>query len=442
MPFISCIHAEGIATMTTNAEIVARERRVIAPALHFYHPVAIEVGEGSWVTDLEGKRYLDCATGTAVLNIGHNHPRVREQVARQLERFVHTGGIYYSDTTVEAAELLVSVTPAGLDMLFFSNSGAEAVDGAIKLARFVTGRQGIIAFSGAFHGRTLGALSVTTSLARYRSPYHPLLPSVYHAPYPHCYRCPLGRQRESCSLDCFRALEEMLRQLITPAEIAAVLIEPVLGEGGYVPAPPEFLQLLRRLCDEHGILLIFDEIQSGMGRTGDWFAAQRYGVSPDVMTVAKGIASGFPLSAVVAKRRIMERWSSGAHGTTFGGNPVACAAAIATIETIRDQGLLSRCRELGERAMARLRSMQERRTLIGDVRGMGLMIGVELVEPGGTPAGSACERFLEWCRERGLLVINCGPDRNVLRLVPPLTISDGELEQALTIIDEGLGAVA
>ncbi len=428
--------------MTTNAEIIAREARVFTPALHLYHPLAIERGEGSWVTDREGKRYLDFATGIAVLNIGHNHPRVRERVAEQMERYVHTGGIYYNETTVAAAELLASVTPHGLDMLFFSNSGAEAVDGALKLARFVTNRQGIIAFSGAFHGRTLGAVSVTTSSARYRSRYHPLLPSVYHAPYPHCYRCPMQCRPESCSLACFTSLEEMLRRLVTPSEVAAILIEPVLGEGGYAPAPTKFLKQLRRLCDDHGILLIFDEVQSGMGRTGDWFAAQRYGIAPDIMTVAKGIASGFPLSAVVARRQIMKQWPSGAHGTTFGGNPVACAAAIATIEAIRDDGLLPRCRELGERAMARLREMQERRPLIGDVRGKGLMIGVELVEAGEKPAGAACERLLEWCRERGLIIINCGPDRNVLRLVPPLTISDDELDQALAIIDEGLGAVA
>lgn len=425
--------------MTTNADIVAREERVFTPALHIYHPLAIRGGEGSWVIDREGKRYLDFATGIAVLNIGHDHPRVRERVSRQLERYVHTGGIYYNDTTVEAAELLTSVTPHGLDMLFFSNAGAEAVDGALKLARFVTGRQGIIAFSGAFHGRTLGAVSVTTSSARYRSRYHPLLPSVFHAPYPHCFRCPLGLRPESCSLACFQALEQMLRHLIRPEEVAAILIEPVLGEGGYAPAPLEFLERLRRLCDEQGSLLIFDEVQSGMGRTGEWFAAQRYGVTPDVMTVAKGIASGFPLSAVVARRRIMEQWPCGAHGTTFGGNPVACAAAIATMETIRDERLLPRCRELGERAMARLREMQGRRPLIGDVRGMGLMIGVELVELDGTPAAGACERLMSWCRERGLLLINCGPDQNVLRLVPPLTLSDDELERALSLIDEGLG---
>ncbi|TWJ26436.1 aspartate aminotransferase family protein [Geobacter argillaceus] len=428
--------------MTANAEIVARAERVFTPALHLYHPLAIERGEGSWVIDREGKRYLDFATGIAVLNLGHNHPRVRERVAGQLEQFVHTGGIYYNETTVAAAELLASITPPGLDMLFFSNSGAEAVDGALKLARFVTGRQGIIAFSGAFHGRTLGAVSVTTSSARYRSRYHPLLPSVYHAPYPFSYRCPMHCRPETCSLACFGALEEMLGRLITPNEVAAILIEPILGEGGYAPAPPAFLKRLRRLCDDHGILLIFDEVQSGMGRTGDWFAAQRYGMVPDIMTVAKGIASGFPLSAVVAKRQIMEQWPSGAHGTTFGGNPIACAAAIATIETIRDEGLLPRCQQLGERAMERLRAMQEHRPLIGDVRGMGLMIGVELVDNVGTPAGAACERLLDWCREKGLLIINCGTDRNVLRLVPPLTISDDELDQALTIIDEGLGAVA
>jgi 4-aminobutyrate aminotransferase len=233
----------------------------------------------------------------------------------------------------------------------------------------------------------------------------------------------------------------MLRNLITPSEVAAMIIEPVLGEGGYVPAPAMFLLELRRLCDEHGILLIFDEVQSGMGRTGDWFAAQRYGVTPDVMAIAKGIASGFPLSAVVARRELMEQWPLGAHGTTFGGNPVACAAVMATIETIRDEGLLPRSRMLEERAMTRLRAMQGHHPRIADVRGLGLMIGVELVTADGRPDGEGCERLMGHCLEQGLIIINCGPERNVIRLVPPLTISDNELGQALDILDAGLGAL-
>lgn len=428
--------------MAKNREIVDRAGMVFTPALHIYHPVAIERGEGCWVIDREGKRYLDFSSGLAVLNIGHNHPRVMARVAKQCSRFVHTGGVYYNETSLAAAELLTTITPPGLDMLFFSNSGAEAVEGALKLARYVTGRQGIIAFSGGFHGRTLGAVSVTSSSARYRERYHPLLPSVYHAPYPFCSRCPFGCTASGCTLACLNYLDVMLRNTITPKEVATIIIEPVLGEGGYAPAPPLFLEALRRLCDEHGILLIFDEVQSGMGRTGNWFAAHSYGITPDILTVAKGIASGFPLSALVSRRDIMEQWPVGAHGTTFGGNPVSCAAAIGTIETIRDEELLPRCRELGATILARLRIMQERFPIIGELRGMGLMIGVELVNGDGTPAGAACERLLDECLKRGLIVINCGPERNIVRFIPPLTVNDAELDKALDIFATALGAAS
>jgi 4-aminobutyrate aminotransferase len=425
--------------MNENSEIRDRADRVFTPAFHFYHPLAIERGEGCRVIDREGKSYLEFSSGLAVLNIGHNHPRVMERVNQQLARFVHTGGVYYNETTVAAAELLTTITPPGLDMLFFSNSGAEAVDGALKLARYVTRRQGLIAFGGAFHGRTLGAISVTSSTARYRERYSPLLPAVYHAPYPFCYRCPFGCCAVDCTVACLGYLEDMLRHSVSPQEVAAIIIEPVLGEGGYSPAPAPFLSGLRRLCDEHGILLIFDEVQSGMGRTGDWFAAQSYGVTPDILTVAKGIASGFPLSAVVSRSEIMNQWPPWAHGTTFGGNPVSCAAAIATIEAIRDERLLDRCRELGTEVMARLRTMQKLNPLIGDVRGMGLMIGVELVNNDGSPAGVLCERLLEGCRKRGLIIINCGSERNIVRFIPPLTITDAELNEALEIFAEALG---
>jgi 4-aminobutyrate aminotransferase len=425
-----------------NSDIVARFGHLFTPAQHVYHPIVIERGEGCRVVDREGKRYLDCSSGLAVLNVGHNPERVMARVAEQCSRFVHSGGVYHNETTVEAAELLASITPPGLDMLFFSNSGAEVVEGALKLARYVTRRQGIIAFSGAFHGRTLGAVSVTSSSARYRERYHPLLPSVYHAPYPFCARCPFDCSVATCSHSCINHLQVMLRHTITPQEVAAIIIEPVLGEGGYAPAPPLFLESLRRLCDEHGILLIFDEVQSGMGRTGDWFAAQRYNVTPDILTVAKGIASGFPLSALVSRRELMSQWPVGAHGTTFGGNPVSCAAAIGTIETIREEGLLPRCRELGERAMARLRALQERHPLISDVRGMGLMIGVELRQEDGSPAAGSCERLLDECLRRGLIIINCGQARNIVRFIPPLSMGDGDLEEALTIFGAALGAVS
>jgi len=362
-------------------------------------------------------------------------------VAEQLPRFVHTGGVYYNETTVAAAELLTKVTPPGLDRLFFSNSGSEAVEGALKLARHVTGRQGIIAFSGAFHGRTLGAVSVTSSTARYRERYHPLLPSVYHSPYPFCFRCQFGSDAQGCTLACLRFLEELLRHSISPNEVAAIIIEPILGEGGYSPAPSMFLTGLRGLCDEHGILLIFDEVQSGMGRSGDWFAAQSYGITPDILTVAKGVASGFPLSAVVASSELMNRWPTWAHGTTFGGNPVSCAAAIGTIETIRDEELLPRCREMGAKVLERLLALQAQNPVIADIRGMGLMIGVELAEIDGTPASKTCERLLNECLKQGLIIINCGPERNIVRFIPPLIMSDAELDEALDIFAAALETV-
>lgn len=426
--------------MHNETATVARAAHVFTPALHLYYPLTIARGDGVWVESTDGRRYLDFSSGLAVLNIGHRHPLVQTAVQAQLDRFVHTGGVYYNETSVTAAERLLAVTPAGLDMLFFSNSGAEAVEGALKLARYVTGRQVIISFTGAFHGRTLGALSVTTSNSRYRMHYHPLLPSVYQAPYPYCFRCPFSRDEGECQLSCLGYLERLLAQVVNPAEVAAVIIEPVLGEGGYVPAPQRFLRKLRDLCSEHGMLLIFDEVQSGLGRTGEWFAADHYGVVPDILTVAKGVASGFPLSAVVAGRPIMERWEPGAHGTTFGGNPVSCAAAIATIEAIGTQHLLEHGRKLGNSARERLQQVAARTPSVGDVRGPGLMVGIEFVDAAGGPESSVCAKVLELCLAEGLILIGCGLERNVIRFIPPLTTSAAELDQGLNILETAIEA--
>lgn len=417
---------------------VRRAERVFSPALHLYYPLAIASGSGIHIVSTEGRRYMDFSSGLAVLNIGHNHPRVLAAVRQQLDAYVHTGGVYYNETTVAAAERLITVTPKGLDMLFFSNAGTEAVEGALKLARYATGRQGIVAFTGAFHGRTLGAVSVTSSDAKYRKRYHPLLPSVYQVPYPYCFRCPFRQHPESCVLDCFRYLEETLERMVTPEEVAAVIIEPVLGEGGYVPAPRAFLQKLRELCTAHGILLIFDEVQSGVGRTGCWFAADHYGVVPDILALAKGIASGFPLSAVVASSKLMRQWPSGAHGTTFGGNPVSCAAALATIEVIEQERLLEKSAAIGQNAVARLREISRRYALIGDVRGFGSMIGIEFVDRHGAPDGDSCSRVLDYCLRKGLILIGCGLARNVVRFIPPLIATDIDLELALDIFEGGV----
>ncbi|WP_298269336.1 aspartate aminotransferase family protein [Geobacter sp.] len=423
-----------------TSDVVARAGRVFTPALHNYWPITVVRGEGVHVECDDGRNYLDFSSGLAVLNIGHKPKRVVEAARHQLERFVHTGGVYYNESTVTAAEELVAITPEGLDMVFFSNAGAEAVEGALKLARFVTRRQGIVCFTGAFHGRTLGAVSVTSSSARYRSRYHPLLPSVFQVPYPYCYRCPFAKSPDQCDLSCLWFAEKTLIHHIAPDEVAAFIIEPFLGEGGYVPAPRQFLVGLRELCDRYGIMLIFDEVQSGMGRTGSWFAAGHYGVRPDILAVAKGIASGFPLSAIVSRHEIMTQWPSGAHGTTFGGNPVSCAAATATIRTIRDDNLLERGRRLGDRALSRLREIAAESRIIGDVRGFGCMIGVEFVDEGGNPDGEGCERVLKHCLESGLILINCGTYRNVVRFIPPLVTSDDELERALDIFAAAAGS--
>ena len=427
---------------TFNETVMERANRVFTPALHLYYPLNIVSAEGIHVVADNGRRYLDFSSGLAVLPVGHCHPEVQAAARTQLEHLIHTGGIFFNETTVSAAERLIEATPAGLDMLFFSNSGAEAVEGALKLARYVTGRQGIISFTGAFHGRTLGAVSITTSSARYRARYHPLLPSVYQAPYPSCFRCPFDRKQDDCDLKCLAWLETMLERTIAPEEVAAVIIEPILGEGGYLPAPERFLRRLRELCSSHGMLLIFDEVQCGMGRTGSWFAADHYGVCPDIMTVAKGIASGFPLSAVVSRPELMERWPSGAHGTTFGGNPVSCAASIATIGVIRREGLLDHTVKLGELALQRLKRIAADHPAVGDVRGTGLMVGIELVSADGLPDRQRCDELLRYCLEQGLLLINCGLERNVIRFIPPLITSETELDMGLDIIAEGIRSLS
>lgn len=428
--------------MKSSSDTVRRAARVFTPALHLYYPLSIVRGEGVYVDTEDGERYLDFSSGLGVLNIGHNHPRVVAAAREQTDRFIHTGGIYYNETTVQAAEQLLSVTPPGIDMLFFSNSGAEAVEGALKLARHVTARQGVISFTHAFHGRTLGAVSITTSSSAYRKGYHPLIPSVYQAPYPYCYRCRFGNRPETCGLSCLGCLEDVLTHQIPAEEVAAIIIEPFLGEGGYFPAPATFLCSLRELCDRHGILLIFDEVQSGMGRTGRWFAAEHAGVEPDIMTIAKGIASGFPLSAVAAGRNLMERWPSGAHGTTFGGNPVSCAACSATIDVIRDEGLLEQASVRGAAVLDRLRPFAEAHPLVGQVRGHGYMIGIEFVDYDGAPNGAACARVLDHCLEHGLILIGCGLERNVIRFIPPLTVSRDQLDHALGILEAGIARLS
>jgi 4-aminobutyrate aminotransferase len=415
-------------------------KKYIAPALSWDTELTAVHAEGIYVTVSDGRKFMDFSSGIAVLNVGHRHPRVMARIYEQLEHYMHSGCVFQYESLARLSEMLAEITPGGIDMFFYSNAGSEAVEGALKLARYVTGRQGIICFRGAFHGRTLGATSITSSNAKYRRHYRPLIPEVYRAPFPYEFRCPDGRVKGNPSLESLQFIRDMFKHEIYPDEVAAVIIEPQQGEGGYHPAPRAFLQGLREICDEHGILLIFDEVQSGMGRTGRWFAADHYGVAPDVICIAKSIAGGLPLSALGARRGIMEKWPVGAHGTTFGGNPVACAAGIGVIEAIKEEKLLENGTKLGRMIKDRFNSLKKKYPAIGDIRGLGCMVGVEFVKKDGSPDGDAFNHLFKFALDRNLIIVNCGPHGNVLRFIPPLVATPAEVEKGLGIIEQGLKA--
>lgn len=421
------------------------ETAISASLVNDWPNVPIERAQGSYAYGPNGETYLDFVSGMASTNTGHCHPKVVDAIKAQAERLVHGPmGVMLYEPIVLLAEELAKVMPGGIDSFFFSNSGAEAVEGALKLARYVTGRPVIVSFVGAFHGRTMGAVSVSSSKAKYRRHYEPLMGGVQQIPYPYCFRCPCGKQRETCDLQCFAAVQDLFDHRAVPEEIAAFIIEPMLGEGGYAPAPEEYLRRLREVCDKYGILLIYDEVQSGFGRTGEMFAAQSFGVAPDIMAVAKGIASGLPLSATAAPRALMARWTAGAHGTTFGGNPVACAAALATLEVFAEENLIANAQRMGAQAMAFMKDLQSKHPVIGDVRGRGLMIGLEFVDPrdGITPNAAAVEAVLKGCLARGLILYPAGTFGQVVRFIPPLTVSESELERGLTILAEAVAELA
>jgi len=400
--------------------------------------------EGAYLYTADGRRYLDFTSGIAVTNVGHGHPRVLDAARQQMEKFSHSAvGITLHEPLLQLCQALPQVMPPGMEMFFFGNSGAEAVEGALKLARYVTGRPGIIAFEGGFHGRTYGAASVTSVKAKYRDHYEPFVPGAYFAPYAYPYRCPWGEDDESVVAWCLDGLERLFDRLIPPRQVAAMLIEPVQGEGGYVVPPAGFLHALRRICDEHGILLILDEVQTGFGRTGQMFAAQVFGVQPDIMAIAKGIANGFPLSATVASRELMSQWLPGSHGTTYGGNPIACAAALAVLEVIKEENLLENCRSMGRRLLEGFGKLREKYPLIGDVRGLGLMVAMEFIHPGTdkAPDGSAAFTVLNNALERGLLAYLAGLHGQVIRLIPPLNVTADQVDEALKILDASLDAL-
>ncbi len=417
-------------------DFLTRHNDVLAPVLAFDTEIRAAKAEGIWVTDVDGNRWADFACGTAVTNLGHNHPAVLEAAHRQLDNLVHSGCIIRYDSIVEAAERLRAITPPGIEKFSFANSGAEAVEAAVKLAKHTTGRQGVIAFRGGFHGRTMGSVSYTTSNARYRDGYHPVLGSVFIAPYPHPYRW--GMTDDEATDLSLNELRMMFKHVVSPQTIACFLVEPVQGEGGYYPAPARFLTTLREMADEHGIRLLYDEVQSGFGRTAEWFASDHFDAKPDIIAMGKGIANGLPLSAFGSSREVIDAWPRGAHGTTYGGNPVSTAAAVAVIDTM--EGLLPHARELSKHAFERFNDMAEQHRTIGDVRGLGLMIGVELVtdRESRVPDAEAFKHVEKHAFDRELIVINCGPDANVIRFIPPLITTREELDWALDLVDEGL----
>jgi len=421
--------------------ILARDAAVVSPSYPRDQPLVIERGRGTEIWDVDGNRYLDFAAGIAVCATGHAHPRVVEAIREQAGRFLHISADYHHEKWVELSEALDRIAPFGEDaVVFLANSGTEAVEAALKLARYQTRRPRFVGFYGGFHGRTMGSLAFTTSKIRQRAGFSPLMPGVTHVPYPNPYRPRLAF--DPSKKDIGDAVVEYLEEVVfvhdaPPDEVAAILVEPIQGEGGYIVPPPSFLPRLRELCDRHGILLIADEVQAGMGRTGKWWAIEHWQVEPDIVTSAKGIASGLPLGAMIARRSVAT-WGAGTHGNTYGGNPIACAAALATIEVI-EEGALANAAQLGERALAGLARLAERHPSIGEVRGRGLMIGVEFVRDLSTrqAAPELRDDVARFAFEHGLLVLGCG--KSALRLTPPLTVTAAELDEALEILDTALG---
>jgi len=422
--------------------LIDRDNIVVSPSYTRGYPLVIERGSGAMVEDVDGNVFLDCAAGIAVNSTGHSHPDVVRAITDQAQKFLHMSGTdFYYEPQVRLAEALAAIAPIhGGVRSFFGNSGTEAMEACLKLSRYATGRQNLIAFLGGFHGRSMGALSLTASKAIQRRGFGPMMAGVYHAPYPDRYRPPLGATAESCAEACIDYIEhQLLTHLVSPDEVAAIVVEPIQGEGGYIVAPDEFLQRLRELTMKHGILLVVDEVQSGMGRSGKMFAIEFTGVEPDMMSIAKGIASGLPLGVAVARAGLMA-WPPGAHASTFGGNPVSCAAALATIALLRDQ-LVANAADVGGHLMSGLTAIAAKHPLIGDVRGRGLMVGVELVRDRQTKERAIEERdaVVSAAFARGLLLLGAG--KNAIRFSPPLVLTRAQAETAVKIFDEAVTEV-
>jgi len=395
------------------------------------------------IEDVDGNLFLDFMAGIAVTGTGHSHPKVVKAIEEQARKFLHIcGSDFYYEPMVQLVEKLAQLAPGpSVKKVFLTNSGTEAVEAALKLARYATGRKHVIAFFGAFHGRTMGSLSLTASRSSHRAHFSPLIPDIHHVPYGTCHRCPYNLKHDSCGIECVNYLEKVLfRYEVAPEEVAAIFVEPIQGEGGYVVPPSEYLPMLQDLCRRHGILLVLDEIQSGFGRTGKMFACEHWGIEPDILCVAKGVASGLPLGAMIAREEI-STWTRGAHGSTFGGNPVACAAALATLALIQD-GLMKNAAEVGSYLKEKLTNLQSTYSVISDVRGLGLMVGVEFGQPGagGAPDPKRRDQVVQKCFEEGLLLLGCG--ESTIRFCPPLIVTRQDVETAVAIFEAAIKAAS
>ncbi|GAA3923129.1 aminotransferase class III-fold pyridoxal phosphate-dependent enzyme [Actinomadura viridis] len=409
----------------------------LSPVLKQATPVLAERGEGVYLYDKAGRRHLDFTAGIGVTSTGHCHPRVVEAAQRQVATLIH--GQYTTvmhEPLLRLTERLGEVLPEGVDSLFYMNSGSEAVEAAVRLARHATGRQNILVFQGGFHGRTMGAAALTTAGTKFRAGLGPLMPGVVVAPFPTAYR--YGWSEDEATRFALRELDYVLATSGAPKDIAAFIVEPVLGEGGYIPAPPAFLEGLRERADRHGFLLIVDEVQTGFGRTGRFWGHQHSGVRPDILITAKGLASGFPLSAIAAPAALMERAWPGSQGGTYGGNAVACAAALATLDVIQDEGLVENAAEMGARLQDGLRKVAADHPAVGDVRGLGLMQASEFTTPGGEPDPGAAQRAHKAAADRGLLLLTCGAHGNVVRMIPALVVDSGQIDEALALWREAV----
>ncbi len=407
-----------------------------------YSPVTVDRGEGVYVWDTNGDRWTDFTSGIAVVNTGHCHPRVVAAIQEQAGKIIHAQlNVFAHEPVMRAAAALVETLPDRLNQVFWTNSGAEAIEGALKLAKVATRRSAIIAFRGAFHGRSHAAMSVTSSRAKVRGHYEPLLSSIYHAPYPYLFRNPYKGDPADADLRYFEELEHLFETMVLPDDVAAILVETIAGEGGYMVPTARWFQKVRDLCDRHGILLICDEIQTGMGRTGKMWGFEHFGIEPDIMCAAKGLASGMPVAAVVSDKTIMDNWAPGAHGGTYGGNAVGTAAAHATLEVMRDERLPERAETMGRILGDGLRAIQADYPVIGDVRGLGLMLAAEFVTPDGAPNTPAVAQVIKACQEQKILLLNCGTWDQAIRIVPPLVVDEAQIAAFLDVFRGAVSAL-